>query len=123
MTTQSHATLPAVDEAAISELEQGLPGGDLSNALCTFADELERRGGALVQLHADVDGDELSSLAHGLKGSAATFCAPALAHAAKALEDKLATRDIQEISTAMRQLSAELHRTVEHLRKLLARRG
>lgn len=97
MTTESSLTLPAVDETAIAELEKGLPGGDLSDALATFADELEKRGNVLVNLQSSADETGLASLAHGLKGSAATFCAPALAQAAKELELELMAQDREEI--------------------------
>ncbi len=123
MTTESSLTLPAVDETAIAELEKGLPGGDLSDALATFADELEKRGNVLVNLLSSPDEAELASLAHGLKGSAATFCAPALAQAAKELEHTLAGQDCEEIGASTQRLLTEARRVVDHLRTMLADRN
>lgn len=122
MTTESNLTLPAVDETAIAELEMGLPGGDLSDALATFADELEKRGKGLVNKLSSADETELASLAHGLKGSAATFCAPALAQAAKELENKLAGQDCADIDAATQRVSTEIRRAVDQLRRMLAGR-
>ncbi|MDH3363505.1 MAG: Hpt domain-containing protein, partial [Gammaproteobacteria bacterium] len=123
MTTESNPTLPALDEMAIAELEMSLPGGDLSDALATFADELEKRGKSLVTNLSSADESELASLAHGLKGSAATFCAPALAQAAKELENKLAGQDGADIDAATQRVSIEIRRVVDKLRKMLAGRN
>lgn len=123
MTTESSLTLPAVDESAIAELEKGLPGGDLSDALATFADELEKRGNVLVNLQSSADETGLASLAHGLKGSAATFCAPALAQAAKELELELMAQDREEIDASTRRVSTEIRRVVDQLRRMLADRN
>jgi len=123
MTTESSLTLPAVDETAIAELEKGLPGGDLSDALATFADELEKRGNVLVNLQSSADETGLASLAHGLKGSAATFCAPALAQAAKELELELMAQDREEIDASTRRVSTEIRRVVDQLRRMLADRN
>lgn len=123
MTTESNLTLPAVDEMAIAELEMGLPGGDLSDALATFADELEKRGKDLLDNLSSADETELASLAHGLKGSAATFCAPALAQAAKELESKLADQDCADINAAIQRVSIEIRRVVDQLRRILAGRN
>jgi len=123
MTTESNPTLPALDEMAIAELEMSLPGGDLSDALATFADELEKRGKGLVNNLSSADESELASLAHGLKGSAATFCAPALAQAAKELENKLAGQDGADIDAATQRVSIEIRRVVDKLRKMLAGRN
>jgi HPt (histidine-containing phosphotransfer) domain-containing protein len=123
MTTESNPALPALDELAIAELEMSLPGGDLSDALATFADELEKRGKNLVNNLSSADESELASLAHGLKGSAATFCAPALAQAAKELENKLAGHDGADIDAATQRVSIEIRRVVGKLRKMLAGRN
>lgn len=123
MTTESSLTLPAVDETAIAELEEGLPGGDLSDALATFADELEKRGNVLVNLQSSADETELASLAHGLKGSAATFCAPALAQAAKQLELQLTAQDREGIGASTRRVSTEIRRVIDQLRRMLADRN
>ena len=122
MTTPLSSALPALDEAAIGELERGLPGGSLGAALRTFADELEKRYGRLGQLHARADEAELAALAHGLKGSASTFCAPALARAAKELEDKLGAEDRYKIDDAVHHLSAEVSRAIGCLRQMMAGR-
>jgi len=123
MTTPLSSVLPALDEAAIGELERGLPGGNFGAVLRTFADELEKRRGKLIELHASADDTELSALAHGLKGSAATFCAPALAQAAKELEDQLGAQDLGEINDAVHRLSAEVSRAIEYLRQMIASKG
>ena len=123
MMTSLPLILPAVDEAAIGELERGLPGGSLWGALRTFADELEKRRGKLIELHASADGTELAALAHGLKGSASTFCAPALAQAAKELEDKLRAQDLDELDDAVGRLSAEVGRAIDYLHRMMASRG
>jgi HPt (histidine-containing phosphotransfer) domain-containing protein len=122
MMTTSSGQLPALDEDAIVRLEQGLPGGNISSALETFGDELEKRK---VELHKLLESDDesgLSSLAHGLKGSASTFCAPVLASAALILEQKLAAHDTQGIRVATGAVSSEISRVVRHLRELLASR-
>lgn len=122
MTTRSSTKLPVLDEDAITELERGLPGGDLSPALQTFGEELESRVVTLEALIATEDQSGLASLAHGLKGSASTFHAPRLASAATTLEEELKAPDPDGIHTATTQLSTELRRTVRHLHDLLERR-
>lgn len=107
----------------MGELERGLPGGNLGAVLRTFADELEKRRGTLVRLHASADETELSALAHGLKGSAATFCAPALAQAARELEEKLGAQDLDGIDDAVHRVSAEVGRAIENLRQMITSRG
>lgn len=114
---------PALDERAIADLERGLPGGDLSSALRSFGRELEKRLDILEELDAAQDYDGLAALAHGLKGSASTFCAPGLAGEASALEEKLKARTPEAIRAATLQVSSELKRVVEHVRDLLGRRG
>jgi len=122
MRTQSSAKLPVLDEGAIIDLERGLPGGDLTPALQTFGEELARRLVTLEELLATQDHSGLASLAHGLKGSAATFHAPGLASAASTLEDELKAPGPEGIQTATTQLSAELQRVVRRLQDLLERR-
>jgi HPt (histidine-containing phosphotransfer) domain-containing protein len=122
MSTRSTNKLPVLDEDAITELERGLPGGDLSPALQTFGEELERRVVTLEELVATENQSGLASLAHGLKGSASTFHAPRLASAASTLEEELKAPDPHGIHTATTQLSAELRRVVRHLHDLLERR-
>ncbi len=122
MSTRSTTKLLVLDEDAIIELERGLPGGDLSPALQTFGEELERRVVALEELIVKQDQSGLASLAHGLKGSASTFHAPRLASAALALEDELAAADPDGIHTATTQLSADIRLVIRHLHDLLERR-
>ncbi len=122
MTTGATERLPILDEDAIVELERGLPGGDLGPALQAFYEELQKRDVVLEELIASADLDEMASLAHGLKGSASTFCAPGLASAALTVEQKLAARDANSIRTAALGLSAELKCVVRHLRDFLERR-
>lgn len=123
MTKQTSPLPPALDETAIRQLERDLRGGNLGPVLQTFATELENRRAKLVQIHARADHSELLALAHGVKGSAATFCAPALAQAARELEDKLVERDLDAIDGATQRLSAEIVRAIEHVRQMTAGRG
>lgn len=123
MNTAATADAPAIDETAIAELERGLPGGDLGAALQAFCGELEKQAALVGELVDDGDPDDLALLAHGLKGSAATFCAPSLADAASIVEEQLAGHDAAAIHAALLRLSAELGRTLTHLRRLLERRN
>lgn len=121
MTSKTAKQLPVFDEQAIAELERGLPGGNLDAALATFADELEKRDAEIRDGLAESDYAALASIAHGLKGSAATFCAPALAHAAQLLEERLAGGDASLIDASTQSLSEEAILAVRHVRQYLAR--
>jgi len=120
---EASPTLPAVDEAALAALEQQLPGVDLSGALATFAEELGKRFAELGEKRAAGDDSELASMAHGLKGSAATFCAPALAAAALHLEQTIASDDDSTTAASIEQLQDEIERATAALRTLLASRA
>lgn len=123
MTTRAASELPALDEKAIAELERGLPGGNLDGALEIFADELDKRDAEIRDALAATDHGALASIAHGLKGSAATFCAPALARAAQLLEEKLPDQNAEQIGLASIALAAEAGRAVGCVREFLARRS
>lgn len=120
LTSESSPTLPAVDEAALAALEHQLPGVDLTSPLATFADELGKRFVELDEMQAAGDDARLASLAHGLKGSAATFCAPALAAAALHLEQTIASDDGSKTTASIKRLKDEIERAIAGLRTLLA---
>ena len=122
MTNRKTSELPILDEQAIAELESALPGGNISSALATFAEELECRDVEIRDALAGSDHDALASIAHGIKGSAATFCAPALARAARLLEEKLPDDDAEQISAASVSLAAGAMRTARRVREFLADR-
>lgn len=122
MTSKAMKQLPVLDEQAIAELERGLPGGNLGAALETFANELEKRDVEIRHRLAEGDYDALVSIAHGLKGSAATFCAPALAHAAVLLEERLPGGDAGLIDASSRSLSEEAVLVARHVRDYLLRK-
>ncbi len=123
MSSKAANQLPVLDEQAIAELERGLRGGTLCAALETFANEVEKRDLEIRDFLADGDYGALASIAHGLKGSAATFCAPALAQAATLLEERLPERDPGQIDASSRALSEETARAVRRIRQYLARRN
>lgn len=122
MTNRNTSELPILDEQAIAELEGALPGGNISSALATFAEELECRDIEIRNALAGSDHDALASIAHGIKGSAATFCAPALARAARLLEEKLPDNDAEQISAASVSLAAGAMQTARRVREFLAHR-
>lgn len=120
--TEESPPLPAIDEAALAALEQQLPSVDLSGPLATFADELGKRSTELGATYAAGDDVSLASLAHKLKGSATTFCAPALAAAALHLEQTIASDDDLTKTGAIDQLRDEIDRAIAGLSALRARR-
>ncbi len=123
MTNIAAGELPTLDEQAIAELESGLPGGNISLALSSFAEELERRDDDIRHALAGSDHEALASIAHGIKGSAATFCAPALARAARLLEERLPNHNAGQINAASTALATEAKRTVRRVREFLGRRS
>ncbi len=122
MNCKATKKLPVLDELAIAELERGLPGGSLDAALETFANEIEKREVEIRDSLSQRNYDELAEVAHGLKGSAATFCAPALAQAALLLEERLSGGDAMLIDASTQCLSDEVSQAVHQFRRYLARK-
>ncbi|MBI4184220.1 MAG: Hpt domain-containing protein [Proteobacteria bacterium] len=83
---------PALDEAALRTLIGALERGRVADILRLFEDEAAARLARLGAAGPD-DFARIEHEAHALKGSAATFGAPALAAAARRLEEAAEAKD------------------------------
>lgn len=111
-----------IDDAALDALASGLPAGSLEAVLVTFAMDLARKRAAVSDALGRRNPEELRLLAHGIAGSAATFCAGSLARVATTLERVAAAGDWESVSAVGATLVAEADRVVIELRKRGGRR-
>lgn len=82
-----HGTVSLIDEAVLAGLIEDIGLEQLPVALGLFVDEMSRRAADLRRATEGPDTEQLRRIAHGAKGSAATFGAPAVAAAARRLEE------------------------------------
>jgi len=115
----SQEQIPTLDKDALHRLRRDLPVGGLDKVLKSFATELVRRGEILESLDVETGTSELAALAHGLKGSAATFGAPGLATAAEDLEIVVGTGQPEDIRRARDAAATELHGLIDELNKVV----
>jgi HPt (histidine-containing phosphotransfer) domain-containing protein len=82
-------TVSLIDEAVLAGLIEDIGVEQLPAALELFVAEMSRRAADLRRATEghDTDTEQLRRIAHGAKGSAATFGAPAVAAAARRLEE------------------------------------
>lgn len=80
-------TVPLIDEAVLAGLIEDIGVEQLPAALELFVAEMSRRAADLRRATEGHDTEQLRRIAHGAKGSAATFGAPAVAAAARRLEE------------------------------------
>jgi HPt (histidine-containing phosphotransfer) domain-containing protein len=82
-----HGTVSLIDEAVLAGLIEDIGLEQMPVALGLFVDEMSRRATELRRAAEGPDTEQLRRIAHGAKGSASTFGAPAVAAAARRLEE------------------------------------
>lgn len=80
-------TVPLIDEGVLAALVEDIGPEQLPVALGLFVDEMGRRADELRRAAEGPDAEQLRRIAHGAKGSASTFGAPAVTAAARRLEE------------------------------------
>jgi HPt (histidine-containing phosphotransfer) domain-containing protein len=84
---ENRGTASLIDEAVLAGLIEDIGLEQLPAALGLFVAEMSRRAADLRRAEEGLDTEQLRRIAHGAKGSAATFGAPAVAAAARRLEE------------------------------------
>lgn len=120
---QEGGEFPALlDDAAIGVLASDVGAGRLGSVLTAFAEELARRA---PLLEAALDAGDLATIgreSHSIKGSALTFGALALGHAARRANDACRAGETEVAISAAADVLALMPQTRDAVARLLATR-
>jgi HPt (histidine-containing phosphotransfer) domain-containing protein len=116
-------TVPLIDEGVLAALVEDIGLEQLPVALGLFVDEMGRRADDLRRAAEGLDAEQLRRIAHGARGSASTFGAPAVTAAARRLEEACKSGEpatglpalIEVLLVEMAGASGEVRKRIESL--------
>jgi HPt (histidine-containing phosphotransfer) domain-containing protein len=115
-----------IDEGVLAALVEDIGPEQLPVALGLFVDEMGRRADDLRRAAEVLDAEQLRRIAHGARGSASTFGAPAVTAAARRLEEACKSGEpatslpalIAALLVEMAGASGEVRKRIESLQGL-----
>ena len=83
-----------------------LQDGDLRDIVVEFVDGLTARMGELRTAHEKLDWDQLTTLAHRLKGAAGSYGYPEISHLCAEMEQKFRQHEAEQFTQWVTELNA-----------------
>jgi HPt (histidine-containing phosphotransfer) domain-containing protein len=115
---ENRGPVSLIDEAVLAGLIEDIGLEQLPAALGLFVTEMSRRAADLRRADEGLDTEQLRRIAHGAKGSAATFGAPAVTAAARRLEEACKSGEpASSLPALIAALLAEMAGAAEQVRE------